>query len=680
MIVKLDVDLIKSYLKNYPVKSVIWDENNIKNSLSELIIDGSRLWYPGYKGYLEYRELEDGTLAVKALDGATLPNFIKIPSSHDGKIVTMIDNGAFIDASFVGAIIPDTISIIGHYAFSNCSNLQIINGSMNYLEVNEIGAYAFSGCNNLRGIVLEAGTLETIGDEAFSTNVFYNYDKNTWDRWVTRGSGNYSVYFLSDEAIYDGKHWNQQSRFPTVWGSYCDRNGHSESRHSVKATCTEYGYEIYTCGACGERVGYYTKPLGHDWSDWIYDEATGIAHIECKRCGEYRERGEQFEFILLSDDTYAVKAKDFIPNIVIPSTHNGKRVTTIADYAFEYSEIISVTIPDTITTIGSYAFAYCSHLAEVNISEDSKLKYINRGAFYECTEITQLHLPDGLEIIGDEAFALSSIDIIGIPDTVTSIGRECFYDSYLREIIFCAGINLTHINESTFEKCSLLSSVTIPRHVEVIAERAFYGCQNLTNVNFESYSRIAYIMERAFSMSGITNISIPEGCIAILDGAFSWCGDLAGINLPSTLVSIGEESAVSVFQNTAYYNNANNWVDGVLYIDGYLITVKDTETNVRVASNCYSIATGAVRNKTLSAVIKIPLSVGIIQPRAFTDCEDLTIYCEAPSKPEGWADDWHDGSVTVVWSYTEDTSTYILTENGEYLTDEQGNILMIEGD
>ena len=81
----IDVDLIKSYLENNIVKKVIWNGYYI----SKLVAENELLWYHGYKGYLDYRELEDGTLAVSALDSYILPSDIVIPSSYGGKTVTI---------------------------------------------------------------------------------------------------------------------------------------------------------------------------------------------------------------------------------------------------------------------------------------------------------------------------------------------------------------------------------------------------------------------------------------------------------------------------------------------------------------------------------------------------------------------------------------------------------------
>jgi hypothetical protein len=99
-----------------------------------------------------------------------------------------------------------------------------------------------------------------------------------------------------------------------------------------------------------------------------------------------------------------------------------------------------------------------------------------------------------------------------------------------------------------------------------------------------------------------------------------------------------------------------------------------------IPDNASAIGVGAFSGG-YAAPIKIPLSVTDIKPLAFVECEGLTVYVPYKSEddiPSGWADDWHDGSVTVVWGYTEeDTNTYLVTESGEFLTDEQGNLLII---
>ena len=222
--------------------------------------------------------------------------------------------------------------------------------------------------------------------------------------------------------------------------------------------------ECSKCGAVDEENAVLKE---HTESDWIVDkEATcvdGSKHTECTVCGitisiekiptteghKYENynciycglTGEEcFEFTYLPEsDSYKIKANkncDLPNEISLPSSYDGKPVTSIGDFALYYcSSLTSVTIPDSVTYIGYSAFSGCSNLTSVTI-------------------------PDNVTTIGSHAFAwCSSLTSITIPDNVTSIGNCAFYG------------------------CDSLTSVTIPDSVTSIDLQAF-GCDSLSNVYY----------------------------------------------------------------------------------------------------------------------------------------------------------------------------------------------------
>ena len=185
-------------------------------------------------------------------------------------------------------------------------------------------------------------------------------------------------------------------------------------------------------------------------------------------------------------------------------TYNGTTysVTSIGEEAFRYcSSLTSITIPNSVTSIGTSAFYYCSALSSITIPNsvtsiggsafygcsalpvvdnlryadtylveavDKSLssytikagtKWIGYKAFYECTSITSITIPNSVTNIGGYAFrGCSSLTSITIPNSVTSIGR------------------------SAFEDCSSLTSITIPNSVTRIGDWTFSGCSSLRDI------------------------------------------------------------------------------------------------------------------------------------------------------------------------------------------------------
>ena len=204
-------------------------------------------------------------------------------------------------------------------------------------------------------------------------------------------------------------------------------------------------------------------------------------------------------------DSYS---NEYSGSVVIPEkvTYNSKEysVTSIVDGAFyECSSLTSVTIPNSVTSIETWAFMYCSGLMSVTIG--NSVTSIGIQAFYDCSGLTSVTIPNSVTSIGSSAFeGCSGLTSVTIPNSVTSIGSVAFSG--------CSGLtsvtipnSVTSIGSSAFSGCSGLTSVTIPNSVKSIGEHAFYGCSALTSIYIpESVTRIS--QEAFYDCSRITRI------------------------------------------------------------------------------------------------------------------------------------------------------------------------------
>ena len=217
-----------------------------------------------------------------------------------------------------------------------------------------------------------------------------------------------------------------------------------------------------------------------------------FAFVSFSACGKTQSDPSQdngtegLQFYPLDGDQYAVAAGEaiYLSEIVIPSKHNGKPVTAIADNGFQScANLTKVTIPSSVTSIGELAF-YC------------------------CGKLTSITIPNGVTSIGYMAFlTCSSLTSVTIPNSVTSIGGVAFgVCSSLTSITIPSSV--TNIESSTFSGCSSLMSITIPSSVTSIGYFAFSGCINLTSINFSGTTA----QWNAISKGSAWADSVPSAC------------------------------------------------------------------------------------------------------------------------------------------------------------------------
>lgn len=111
----------------------------------------------------------------------------------------------------------------------------------------------------------------------------------------------------------------------------------------------------------------------------------------------------------------------------------------------------------------------------------SSIKY---AAFFGCTNITNIKIPDSVTKIGSNAFFdCNNLTIISIPASVTKIGEGMFCDcSSLTYLEIPDGVK--SIEESAFFRCTNLTNIDIPDSVTRIENTAFCLCTNLKNINY----------------------------------------------------------------------------------------------------------------------------------------------------------------------------------------------------
>ena len=264
-------------------------------------------------------------------------------------------------------------------------------------------------------------------------------------------------------------------------------------------------------------------------------------------------------------------------------------VTKIGNYAFfDCSSLTSVTIPDSVTTIGERAFSRCNSLTSVTIGDS--VTTIGWWAFEDCNSLTSVTIDNSVTTIGEAAFRdCTSLTSVTIPDSVTTIGEEAFRScTSLTSVTI--GNSVTTIGEYAFHSCKSLTSVTIPDSVTTIGSNAFYYCTSLTSV------------------------TIGDSVTTIGRSAFNWCTSLKEFKGKFA----ADNGRCLIMDNTIIaYAEAS----------GATYTIPDSVTTIGNSAfwGCTSLTSVTIGN-----------SVTTIGKWAFYNCTSLkTVYCKPTTPPTG---------------------------------------------
>lgn len=221
-----------------------------------------------------------------------------------------------------------------------------------------------------------------------------------------------------------------------------------------------------------------------------------------------------------------------------------------------------VTLKNGVRSIGEDAFRDCSSLESV-IFENTVLEKISDGAFWGCSALSSIALPDSVTEIERNAFFETGLRNIQLPEKLTLIGAYAFCNcKNLKQVQLPS--QLKELGNGAFSSCENLAQIQLPAQLNKLGTDAFRNCTSLDKIDIPA--GLTQIEPDTFCNTGLTSVTLHEGLTKIEDGAFHDCLKLKKIRIPKSVIDIGG-LALGIRYNRG--NGAEEVIPGGFTVEGY---------------------------------------------------------------------------------------------------------------
>ncbi len=398
-----------------------------------------------------YETSEDGTITITGYHGdasaetadgevADLDIVVIIPDTIDGKAVTAIAEGAFVDHAAIDAIsIPDSVTSIGFGAFKGCKGLTSMRtpvytcedapffGALFGAETHDANGYTVP--STLTTLVLTAG--ESIPDCAF---------------YACR---NLKVVGLPAEL--------------TEMGDFAFYNCQSLAYiATAKTALRTVGQNAFT--NCAALLTLDIPATAESLGFAMLEGCAALESLTLPFVGGSRTEADTAYLAYLFGAADYTFSAGFLPYSLMSVTLREGCGDIPANAFFECSTLRSVTLPEGVTAIGRRAFYGCEKLAEMTLPDS--VKSIGDDGFHGCIRLTTFTGGANLTDLGVQTFMdCVSLKTVTLPDTVT------------------------HLPNAAFAGCTSLQSLTADG-VQTQGKQVFRHCKGLVGTKWDNPSSV----------------------------------------------------------------------------------------------------------------------------------------------------------------------------------------------
>ncbi len=489
-------------------------------------------------------------------------------------------------------VIPNSVRKINEYAFWDCDNLQEVSIGSGLKSIDD---FVFANCMGLVTVNIPAN-IKSVGIYAFEDDVnleSVNFTQYTHEIHDTAFDGCYKLVIFAPEGSYPWeyaqKFYNRQKTFPVYEDiGAIDVPDNDDNKDQGETTVID---ETDTYGEPGAYTtefeitqrpdGTYTA-VAYNQNSNVYGESHVVgnmavvfmdnssmevkfpepAPVEESASSEPEEKiiysSSIPKYTIVDNSIVADKAyymsKDS-ENMSLPSG-----IREIGQFAFSRTDVVSVTLPDTVEKIDYGAFYHCDMLENVKLPE-SVMK-IEPYVFDETKWVN-----DFKSAIGGINNNLDDDLNASDGDFLVRGGALIAYRGHSKNVTIPSGVRI--IAAGCFKDDKNIRKLSLPDTLISIGEEAFMGCENLEEASFGGNEN--EVLDRAFKGTKLSVKGMPDRIVNVGIDAFDDLGSDAGINITN------EETAqrlsnVSLRASAPDPDNAGVNVSGVegavAYLDG----------------------------------------------------------------------------------------------------------------